>query len=271
MKRLVVTCAIEERAQLVAGSDLETKTPISRVFAETLIAKIDARGKTTSSSVWHYALRLFGDFESLCKRIETLVGALEQQGDEDLQPYLAKTIRTYLEDARRELHPASSSRLKVWERINMICSELSRTGFQLDHKHPEFLPTVLEEIVVRFPADKNLPRNTETLENYFREFSPHFESLNEEDLLILMAEAPLQDEDSVDPLVALEQCLDALKSYDATLYTQLSVKFKLSDIGPTDAATFRNRTGISRRQYEKNLVQAQSMIKECVEDKIDAE
>ena len=223
------------------------------------------------SSMWAFALPLFGDSAPLVKALVAEVHVMRAEADEDVDPHraLSTIVRQFLEDARLNLGPESAQRRKNWETMDRVSLEIARlnVGNRLsDRCSDEHLMVVRAALKERYPTNKNVNVSLGTLRAYFDEFCPESEYVSAEDAdSELLA---LGEETGIWPTI--DRCVEALKNSDFSLWEALAVKTQtFDDVAVETQANFLSRVGLSRHAFEQRCRAAGDRVRECCENSVE--
>jgi hypothetical protein len=245
-------------------------TSIGQTADRQFLVQISEEGADSdmspTSTLWSFALSLFGDVEALCDALARETLLLGGKTNRDVQPKqaLGQILRSFLENARRMQMPATLHRQTAWETMDRVSLEVSRlnVGNVLEQRcSDEHVEEVRRVLRVEYPTNKNVNVSLGTLRGYFDEFCSDCEQRNHSELLALQSETGAWP--SLDP------CLEHLKGHSMELWDSLAVQFGFSDAEGATQQTYLTTNGVSRTTFAKRLAQAQEFMRNCIKDPLE--
>ncbi len=243
---------------------------VDRQISEQLRTSADEEGMSLTSSLWAYALRLFAESDDLTAMLAKDAHLILGQTNRNVSPEEAvgRTLKTFLENARREISSDSANRLKNWEAIDRVSLEVASVGLgtPLERRcSDEHVEAVFALLKGRYPESKNLPiRRISTLYEYFDEFCVACAERHEAEYgAELLA---LRDETNAWPTIDL--CLDRLRADRIELWEALAVRVGLDEIGGVTQQQYLASNGLSRHGFEVRFREAQALMLACVENSV---
>lgn len=250
-----------------------------KVFLHQLIAAIDDLRMMGMSDA-QYILPLLADVDQISMRLarDPVLQLMSQPqarlDDNSVDAFAAfwHLLRQYLEQERRKLFGVNANRRKVWERLERISKVVARDIAQLENRmlrctDPHFLGLMRDKIIADYPKDKNLPRTTRMIENYFLEFSSEFsqrddialDDLRPEDLPVFIQELGIQ--------IDIERYIVQLKNIAPELHEVICIKygFVMPGLSFGSIVEYCEARKISLRTFQRRVLAAQSRLRDALE------
>lgn len=238
---------------------------IDGVIDEQLATPGTRGGLTLSSSLWSYVLPLLGDTEALCKAIAQDARLISGHTKRDVSPEAAvgQLILSHINTVRLQVDGASSNRLKNWETIQRVSSEIVRKNPQgelADRRSIAHLAAVQALLYERYPTSKNVLLSLGTLQAYFDEFSLdpglRVDIHTSEDLVAVSEETDLRP--------GLGLCLQNLRKASEDDWEATLVSHKFDDIELMTKEKYQAKKGITRHEFDKRCARALQFLHDCL-------
>lgn len=280
-------CDAEKEIDAFVGAVISALGAIvsGNVHDPDIRSRIGKRGDL-ASSMWPFALSLFGDIATLKRAIAkdvTILAGRPGEGGQKVapRPALYQIVRRFLELARQQQSPATLHRQSVWERIDIISRRLARgnDGTHLAQRNSlAHIQLVHRVIKAERPNDKNLNMSLDNLYGYFDEFLDNLEELQH-------FEAGRDDnfdfttgpEDGHQELIALandfgfwppvDLCLNKLKLARRELWEAFVIGNRLKDIDVSQQA-YLAKTNITRYAFDGRSRDAAALLRKCLDDSV---
>jgi hypothetical protein len=221
-------------------------------------------GLHVSSSLWSYVLPLFGDTSDLCRALASEADLTTGCTNRDVAPEQAvgRIVLTHMDVARRAASGESPNRLKTWEAIQRISSEIVRTnpGTALDDRCSDaHLRAVQALIAERYPNNKNYNMSLGALQAYFDRYcldcAERFETSFADDFTSLCEETDIWPR--------FELCLGNLRKESEDGWEAALIKHKIADVELHKQDEYQARKGISRHEFDKRYAKALAFLRDC--------
>jgi len=269
--RLFVNTLVEE-----IGSVVQNR------FSEKLAVIEDCRKDDSisspfnySSTMWRFALPLFGDFDPLVAAFVKDAEIIKGTRVVEITPEQAigASIGRFLENSRRKASPVSEQRLKNWEAIDRVSLSIANADTSIGtplamRASDEHVFAVFEKLKQEYSTNHNYPiRKLGLLWAYFEEFLPECQIRFEEGSAYEVAISELAAETSADHIriLAGQYCLDQLKGEKPHLFEVLAIEGRLPEANEERISTYIARNGISRSTFKNRYAEGAYAILECLE------
>lgn len=244
-----------------------------RQFIDDIVQALAERVKTDHSGLWQSTLSFFGDTQALQQSLSNdpvlqSAGSKNPASDGNAitpEQALRQKLRDYLNDSKRRYQP---HRANLWPRINRISQSLFDAEQEQHRCMPEHFNAVCHYIRSHHPNDHNLPRTYDTVEAYFLEFCSDCQDRFIDHEFMSTEDLDLLPEIEADVLPLLEHCLQTLQQNQEQLYDTLNAVFQLDGVVPISQSAYRQASGLSRRQMEKQQHQALNLLRECLQTQL---
>lgn len=242
---------------------------IDGVIDDQIAYPTESGGLHVSSSLWSYVLPLFGDTTDLCKLLAQDASLITGRTNRDVPPEraLGRLILQHMNSARRSIDGESPNRLKTWEAIQRISSEIVRTnpGSSLAERCTDsHLHAVQALIAERYPDNKNYNLSLGTLQAYFDQFC--LDCAERSETAIADDITALCEETGVWP--PFELCLDNLRKDSEEQWEATLIKSKIAYIELQIQDDYQKRKGISRHEFEKRYEKALAFLRHCLSNSV---
>ncbi|CAK0772442.1 hypothetical protein WCLP8_4870012 [uncultured Gammaproteobacteria bacterium] len=228
---------------------------------------------------WGFALALFDDVAQLQRFLVKGQGAIcGNLADVAPASALGQKVEDYLAEARRRyLSPDKPNRARVWGQICKIERELTRdcpVSWPLDRDHLDRMMAEITSLIRG--GDNNLPRNSDGLEAFYRQFDPRCRDQSmdaNQDDDETWQEEKTHSLDEINAMIRITDIRPRMNEAFLSLPINLKPVFnnfleRISDCGAESIEAFCARSGMTLATYHRRIDEAKRHLKEALDDLI---
>lgn len=244
-------------------------------FIENIERDILHRIPPDRLGLWQKALPFFANKQLLFEWLENdkpaLLGEKINNGN-PVKPRqaLGRKLCQYFEQERRQQIAAgygvSANRIKTWERLDRISREVAAQNKTRQRCSEEHFIMLAEHVKEKFSHDKNLPRKTNTIQDYFYQFSDDcYEKIDNQD--DGMEKISLQEaRDLLDHvgMAQLSRCLNRLSGEELEI-VDAAFQLGIGKVQYLSLNDFLEKHSLTAEAYEQKRIEILSKLRFCLE------